>query len=63
MASVVVVPLYVEVPGGFERALMALESHLRRAGYSFCVGDPLQVTLEEAKASLLCGKAVGAEDG
>jgi hypothetical protein len=31
---------------------MALESHLRRAGYVFHTGDPLFETLEETKRSL-----------
>jgi hypothetical protein len=31
---------------------MALESHLRRAGYVFHTGDPLFETLEETKKSL-----------
>lgn len=52
MPSVFVVPVYVEVPGGFERSVMALEEHLRRAGYVFHVGDPLFETLEETKKSL-----------
>jgi len=53
MPSVFVVPVYVEVPSGFERSVMALESHLRRAGYVFHTGDPLFETLEETKKSLL----------
>jgi len=52
MPSVFVVPVYVEVPGGFERSVMALEEHLRRAGYLFHVGDPLLETLEQTKKSL-----------
>jgi hypothetical protein len=52
MPSVFVVPVYVEVPGGFERSIIALESHLRRAGYVFHTGDPLFETLEETKKSL-----------
>jgi hypothetical protein len=52
MPSVFVVPVYVEVPGGFERSVMALESHLRRAGYVFHTGDPLFETLEETMKSL-----------
>lgn len=52
MPSVFVVPVYVEVPSGFERSVMALESHLRRAGYVFHTGDPLFETLEETKKSL-----------
>ena len=49
MPSVLVVPVYVEVPDGFERAISALELHLRRAGYVFCSGEPLPVTLEEIR--------------
>ncbi len=52
MPTVFVVPVYVEVPSGFERSVIALESHLRRAGYVFHVGDPLFETLEETKKSL-----------
>lgn len=55
MPSVFVVPVYVEVPSGFERSVMALESHLRRAGYVFHTGEPLFETLEETKKSLLQG--------
>ena len=59
MPSVFVVPVYVEVPSGFERSVMALESHLRRAGYVFHTGDPLFATLEETKKSLLQNAASG----
>jgi hypothetical protein len=63
MPSVFVVPVYVEVPSGFERSVMALESHLRRAGYVFHTGDPLFETLEETKKSLSRGdSAAGAGD-
>jgi len=63
MPSVFVVPVYVEVPSGFERSVMALESHLRRAGYVFHVGDPLFETLEETKKSLSRGdSAAGTSD-
>lgn len=41
MPSVFVVPVYVEVPAGFERAISTLESHLRRAGYVFKMGEPM----------------------
>jgi len=58
MPSVFVVPVYVEVPGGFERSIIALESHLRRAGYVFHTGEPLFETLEETKRSLLQNEAV-----
>lgn len=59
MPSVFVVPVYVEVPSGFERSVMALESHLRRAGYVFHTGDPLFETLDETKKSLLKNAARG----
>jgi hypothetical protein len=63
MPSVFVVPVYVEVPSGFERSVMALESHLRRAGYVFHTGDPLFETLEETKKSLLrSDSAAGTSD-
>jgi hypothetical protein len=52
MPGVFVVPVYVEVPSGFERTILALEAHLRRAGYIFYTGAPLLKTLEEAKESL-----------
>jgi len=52
MPNVLVVPVYVEVPSGFERSVMALESHLRRAGYVFHTGDLLFETLEDTKKSL-----------
>jgi len=51
-----VVPVYVEIPGGFERAVATLESHLRRAGYVFCTGEPMPVTLEETRRNLLGSK-------
>jgi hypothetical protein len=44
--SVLVVPVYVEVPSGFERAIPTLEAHLRKAGYVFSVGDPLTEALD-----------------
>src|SRR2546421_179020 len=46
MPSVLVVPVYVEIPSGIERAVMALESHLRRAGYVFRTGEPVQMNYE-----------------
>jgi hypothetical protein len=46
MPSVLVVPVYVEIPSGVERAVMALESHLRRAGYVFRTGEPVQLNYE-----------------
>jgi len=64
MPSVFVVPVYVEVPSGFERSIIALESHLRRAGYVFHVGDALFETLEETKKSLSHGEQMSvAMDG
>lgn len=62
MPSVFVVPVYVEVPSGFERSIIALESHLRRAGYVFHTGDPLFETLEETKKSLADRDPCGAAD-
>jgi hypothetical protein len=58
MPSVFVVPVYVEVPSGFERSIIALESHLRRAGYVFHTGEPLFETLEETKRSLAQSEGV-----
>ncbi len=52
MPSVLVVPVYVEVPAGFERAVDALEFHLRQAGYAFHTGTVLCKTLEDVKNSL-----------
>ena len=52
MPNVFVVPVYVEIPGGFERAIDTLESHLRRAGYSFYTGEPLTETLAETQSSV-----------
>jgi hypothetical protein len=46
MPNVLVVPVYVEVLD-VERAIMTLESHLRRAGYAFHTGEPLRETLDE----------------
>jgi len=62
MPSVLVVPVYVEVPDGFERAVTALEAHLRRAGYAFYTGEPLPATLEETKRNMLAQTA-GANGG
>jgi hypothetical protein len=50
MPKVFVVPVYVELPDGFERAVATLESHLRRAGYAFYTGKPVLKTLEETIA-------------
>jgi len=63
MANVLVVPVYVEVPEGFERAVSTLESHLRRAGYSFYTGEPLPVTLEETKRGTSASEAARTEGG
>jgi hypothetical protein len=52
MPSVLIIPVYVEVPSGFERAISALESHLERAGYAFHTGEPLSEDLERMKARL-----------
>jgi hypothetical protein len=49
MPSVFVVPVYVEVPAGYERAIGALETILRRSGYMFYTGKPLPKTLEQCK--------------
>jgi hypothetical protein len=63
MPKVFVVPVYVEVPSGFERAVDTLESHLRRAGYAFCTGEPLLETLEETKRALFRDKLDASDDG
>jgi hypothetical protein len=63
MAGVFVVPVYVEVPSGFERAVATLESHLRRAGYAFYTGDPLPLTLEETKRSAVGKESLKANGG
>ena len=47
MPSVFVVPVDVEVPDGFERAVATLESCLGRAGYAFYVGEASPLTLDE----------------
>ena len=52
MPGVLVVPVYVEVSSGFERAVDTLESYLRHAGYVFHTGDPLPETLEDTKRAL-----------
>ena len=63
MPSVFVVPVYVEVSGGFERAVDTLELHLRRAGYLFHTGEPLPMTLEETKRVLENGREDRGDDG
>jgi hypothetical protein len=55
MPSVFVVPVYVEVSSGFERAIDTLEYCLRRAGYVFHTGKPLAEDLEDIKARLSDG--------
>ena len=52
LPSVFVVPVYIEVSGGFERAVDTLELYLRRAGYLFHTGELLPETLEETKRAL-----------
>ena len=52
LPSVFVVPVYVEVSAGFERAVDTLESYLRRAGYVFHTGEPLPETLDDTKRAL-----------
>jgi len=63
MPGVFVVPVYVEVPTGFERAVATLESHLRRAGYTFYTGEPLPVTLEETRKAAFAKTALKADSG
>jgi hypothetical protein len=60
LPSVFVVPVYVEVPSGFERAVIELESYLRRAGYAFCTAEPLAEDLEATKLRLGANFGVGA---
>ena len=52
MPSVFVVPVYIEVPGGFDRAIPTLEALLRRAGYVFHIGEPLAAPLEETEPNI-----------
>ena len=49
MPSVLVVPVYVELPVGFDNAISTLEAILKRSGYIFYTGKPLPRTLEECK--------------
>jgi len=63
LPSVVVVPVYVEVSGGFERAVDTLESYLRHAGYIFHTGEPLSETLEETKRILEGKRESRSSDG
>ena len=48
MPAVMVAPVYVEVPD-VSRAVIALESHLQKAGYAFHMGDAVSETLEDTK--------------
>jgi len=63
LPSVFVVPVYVEVSSGFERAVDTLELYLRRAGYLFHTGEPLPETLEETKRALENGRESRGDDG
>lgn len=63
MPSVFVVPVYVEVSGGFERAVDTLELYLRRAGYLFHTGQPLPATLEDTKRVLENRRESRGDDG
>jgi hypothetical protein len=64
MPSVFVVPVYVEVPDGFERAIATLEAVLQRAGYRFYTGAPLFETLDDTKQALAESSGnSGVEDG
>jgi hypothetical protein len=63
MPSVFVVPVYVEVSSGFERAVDTLESYLRRAGYIFHTGEPLPATLEDTKRILENRRESRGDDG
>jgi hypothetical protein len=63
LPSVFVVPVYVEVQGGFERAVDTLELYLQRAGYLFHTGQPLPETLEETKKALENGNARRGDNG
>lgn len=61
--SVLVVPVYVEINSGFERAVPTLESILRRAGYVFCMGDPLPETLDQTIGRLGSDPSIGIPNG
>jgi len=50
--SVLVVPVYVEISAAFERSLPTLEQILRRAGYAFCVGEPMSATIDTVVKTL-----------
>ncbi len=62
MPSVIVVPVYVEVSSGFDHAVDTLESHLRRAGYVFHIGEPLPEDLETTKAWFGVNQPAGSRD-
>lgn len=49
MPSVCVIPVYVEVPDGFERAITTLERVLGRAGYRFHTAAPIAGTLDQTR--------------
>jgi hypothetical protein len=63
LPSVLVVPVYIEVSDGFERAVDTLELYLRRAGYLFHIEEPLPETLEETKRALENARASRGDDG
>ena len=63
MLGVFVVPLYLEIPDGFERAVATSESHLPRAGYAFYLGEPLPVALERPKETCSFGRRVVTHSG
>jgi len=63
LPSVFVVPVYIEVSGGFERAVDTLELYLRHAGYLFHTGEPLPETLEETKRALENERVRRGDDG
>jgi hypothetical protein len=63
LPRVLVVPVYVEVSAGFERAVDTLESYLQRAGYLFHTGEPLPETLEETKRALENERARRGDNG
>ena len=63
MLGVFVVPLYLEIPDGFERAVAPWESHLPRAGYAFYMAEPLPVALERRKETCSFGGRVVTHSG
>lgn len=60
--AALVVPVYIEVPQGFDRAVDTLESHLRRAGYIFHIGQPHRETLLDIKWALAEDHANGGKN-